>query len=474
MHVHSHVHERLIECRAKIIWLHQTRILFFFVLMWCCARNTTVRRLSVFAESPYKNAASICLRTPKGGKWGLRSSGMERRRRATRICRFLHAGKESTADGSDKEKPIIFANPATVTSKQDAYSKLPRLYVGPLPTRPILLQRIDDIGTSEANVQGPVCHADAILNLSDDQSHYLTTVLRLGRKKASTQLRVFDGQTEWLAQVLFANSEGRSSRKRFGGTTIQCQKLLRTTNAPIEKYPDDNMNSIEVRQQQHKQPIASSVWLCVAPFKKKDRWRWMIEKTVELGVNGYVFIDTEFGEESSEKNNFFLKMQSYVVEAAEQCERMDLPQFVTFASEPNNDQNNCVPDNASADVLRVALKDFLGLWSLHDKLNVHLLACRERSNSMPVWLALDEIFSGESKQDDSSVTETQANKQMVVAFLIGPEGGWSPLEEEYMNALEMRYPEKFNNVSLGPTILRAETAAMTAIAAYTLLRDANN
>jgi 16S rRNA (uracil1498-N3)-methyltransferase len=45
-----------------------------------------------------------------------------------------------------------------------------------------------------------------------------------------------------------------------------------------------------------------------------------------------------------------------------------------------------------------------------------------------------------------------------IRVAVGPEGGWSPEEEALFDA------ENWKPVSLGPRILRAETAAITAMA----------
>jgi 16S rRNA (uracil1498-N3)-methyltransferase len=44
-----------------------------------------------------------------------------------------------------------------------------------------------------------------------------------------------------------------------------------------------------------------------------------------------------------------------------------------------------------------------------------------------------------------------------VVLLVGPEGGFHPTEVEYAKTCG------FNTISLGPRILRAETAALTAV-----------
>jgi 16S rRNA (uracil1498-N3)-methyltransferase len=47
------------------------------------------------------------------------------------------------------------------------------------------------------------------------------------------------------------------------------------------------------------------------------------------------------------------------------------------------------------------------------------------------------------------------------AILIGPEGGFSPAEREKLHALPYSHP-----VSLGPRILRADTAAVAALTVW--------
>jgi 16S rRNA (uracil1498-N3)-methyltransferase len=50
-----------------------------------------------------------------------------------------------------------------------------------------------------------------------------------------------------------------------------------------------------------------------------------------------------------------------------------------------------------------------------------------------------------------------------VLALVGPAGGWEPHEVERLQAAE------FRRVSLGPRVLRAETAAIALVAALQLL-----
>jgi 16S rRNA U1498 N3-methylase RsmE len=215
----------------------------------------------------------------------------------------------------------------------------------------------------------------------------------------------------------------------------------------------------------------------------------MVEKTTELDCAGYIFLDTDYSEaiidirddsKASSKSSAAVmshgKLQAYVVEAAEQCERLTLPQFATIgssaAAKSKVSEHHATTDSAAAGVaVTTKLTDFLRAWSSEQKDNnngVKLLACRERSinsSSLSAWRALEQIYAA-----PPALHESASATGRVVAFLIGPEGGWSPKEEEMMDELEEDHPDAFFNVSLGSTVLRAETAAMTALAAFTLHR----
>ena len=70
---------------------------------------------------------------------------------------------------------------------------------------------------------------------------------------------------------------------------------------------------------------------------------------------------------------------------------------------------------------------------------------------------------------DSVIPLMQALRQTrKVAFLLGPEGGWSPEEEDLFDSLSQASNNNIQGVSLGPTVLRAETASMLAVGGWTL------
>jgi 16S rRNA (uracil1498-N3)-methyltransferase len=106
------------------------------------------------------------------------------------------------------------------------------------------------------------------------------------------------------------------------------------------------------------------------------------------------------------------RMEVHVIEAAEQCERLDVPTL-----------HDIMP-----------LKSALGKWLGGPYKDTPLFMALERADAPLLTRALPE--NGPR------------------AVLIGPEGGWSTEEREYPGNLPFLKP-----VSLGPHILRAETAA---------------
>ena len=61
-----------------------------------------------------------------------------------------------------------------------------------------------------------------------------------------------------------------------------------------------------------------------------------------MGVSGRMdelIIDADYAETSSSTTSFS-KLQAYTLEAAEQCERIELPQFVTLEMDRNDEEHN--------------------------------------------------------------------------------------------------------------------------------------
>ncbi|HWH22868.1 MAG TPA: 16S rRNA (uracil(1498)-N(3))-methyltransferase, partial [Allosphingosinicella sp.] len=160
-----------------------------------------------------------------------------------------------------------------------------------------------------------------------------------------------------------------------------------------------------VSRLREREPVPD-LWLLFAPIKK-GRIDWIVEKATELGVARLVPVLTE--RTIVDRLNLD-RLRAHMVEAAEQCERTALPEL----ADP-------------------------------EKLG-HLL------RNWPSGRTL--LFADEN--GGAPMKEVQAPAP--AAILIGPEGGFTAAEREAVRALPEARP-----VSLGPRILRADTAVVAAI-----------
>jgi len=168
-------------------------------------------------------------------------------------------------------------------------------------------------------------------------------------------------------------------------------------------------------------PVDVPVHLYASSLAKSTRRSWLLEKVTELGVDHIWWMNTELANSSSGDSE---KQHLQVVEAAEQCERMTLPKIDAIEWH---------------DVLQQVDDGTDTLW----------VFCRERSpSSTPLWKLLS----------------TPRPSFSSVHILVGPEGGWSKQELEDVAAR----PHVLQ-VSLGSTVLRAETAAMVAVSTATAM-----
>lgn len=149
------------------------------------------------------------------------------------------------------------------------------------------------------------------------------------------------------------------------------------------------------------------LWLLFAPIKR-GRIDWLIEKATELGVARLLPVLTRrtmVGRLNLER------LRAHAVEAAEQCERTALP----VLEEPRQ--------------LEAVLEDWPEDRMLH--------------------------FADEAGGDSFSPAPGPA------AILIGPEGGFTDEERAAVRAHPQARP-----ISLGPRILRADTAALAAVSLW--------
>ena len=169
-----------------------------------------------------------------------------------------------------------------------------------------------------------------------------------------------------------------------------------------------------ILERQPAQPPQTEITLCAALIKF-DHFEWMIEKATELGVAAIipmVSVRTERGLDKAAPKRLE-RWRRIGLEASQQSRRAYLPEIAEPA--------------AWREVLATA--------------GTYRYALDENSTQ-----PLPAVFPVERRADDS------------VALLIGPEGGWT--DEERSGFIAAGWAP----VSLGPSILRAETAALAALA----------
>jgi 16S rRNA (uracil1498-N3)-methyltransferase len=169
-------------------------------------------------------------------------------------------------------------------------------------------------------------------------------------------------------------------------------------------------------EQTRAQPASTaSVALHFALLKPK-RLTQLCEKATELGATTLCPLVSERTVVRSANVD---KLRAICMEAAEQSGRLSVPDVLE-------------PSESLADCLRAAAAD-----------GARVFACDERPGC-------------ETRLIDVLRQPTGAAQRRHTAFVIGPEGGWSPAEFELLRA-------HAELVSLGPNVLRAETAALSAL-----------
>jgi 16S rRNA (uracil1498-N3)-methyltransferase len=162
--------------------------------------------------------------------------------------------------------------------------------------------------------------------------------------------------------------------------------------------------TLTVGERLREREAVPDLWLLFAPIKR-GRIDWLVEKATELGVARLLPVITR--RTVVERLNLE-RLRAHAIEAAEQCERTALPEL----AEPQK--------------LAATLK---------------------------AWPAERLLYFA-----DEAGGEPFAPAPGAAAILIGPEGGFTDEERAAIRALPQARP-----VSLGPRILRADTAALAAI-----------
>lgn len=164
------------------------------------------------------------------------------------------------------------------------------------------------------------------------------------------------------------------------------------------------------------------LWLMFAPIKKA-RTDFIVEKAAELGAARILPVQTDFTNAERIRQD---RLQAHAVEAAEQCGGTFVPEVAELQP----------------------LARWLAGWDPARR----LLWCDE------ALAGAATVLAGEGVVGPGAETGRGAEGPGPWAILIGPEGGFSEGERRRLSALPF-----VRAASLGPRILRADTAAVAAL-----------
>ena len=166
-----------------------------------------------------------------------------------------------------------------------------------------------------------------------------------------------------------------------------------------------------VRQRLREAEVVPDLWLLAAPLKK-GRIDWLAEKACELGVARLMLVETRRTVVDRVNHD---RLHAHMIEAAEQCGRTAVPALDPLVK------------------LTALLRD---------------------------WPADRALFFADETGGVPAFDAMRAHDGPA-AILIGPEGGFDAGERDAIRAVPQAV-----GISLGPRILRADTAAAAATAVW--------
>jgi 16S rRNA (uracil1498-N3)-methyltransferase len=224
---------------------------------------------------------------------------------------------------------------------------------------------------------------------------------------AGAAVTLSEGQAHYLRHVMRAKAG--AAVQLFNGRDGEWRAVLDLSNKR-------HVSALPERQTRTQEP-PGDLWFCFAPIKKTAS-EFLAQKATELGASALQPVITRRTIVSRVNVG---RMFANAIEAAEQSDRLDVPECRD-------------PETLGA---------LLGAWPSTRT----ILFCDE-GGAPPMIEAL-------KGRDLSSA-----------AVLAGPEGGFDPEERAAIRALPQCVP-----VSLGPRILRADTAALAALAILQAARE---
>ena len=165
--------------------------------------------------------------------------------------------------------------------------------------------------------------------------------------------------------------------------------------------------------------IENDIWLLFAPVKKSPT-EYIVQKATELGVSKIIPIITE---RTITKNLNLNRMQDIAIESSEQCDRITIPEICAVKK----------------------LKDLILNWD----------------NDRIIFFCDETIRNNDVVKKDFQNLSTKS----FGAILVGPEGGFSANETNYLREKKFIRP-----IDLGPRILRSDTAVIAALSLWHCLK----
>ncbi len=252
--------------------------------------------------------------------------------------------------------------------------------------------------------------------LDAEESRHAVRVLRL---REGDELHVTDGKGNlYTCRIITADDRAAVIRNE--------ELVIRNSQDASVSIPNSSL-------------IIPNLHLAVAPTKNPSRMEWLVEKAVEIGVGEITLLNCDHSERSFLKTD---RLEKLAVSAMKQSLHTLLPEIHPATSlrevirnyelEIRNSQDASAPIPNSSFLIPHSIQKFIA-------------HCEADKPRVPLATAL------------------QPGHDAVV--LIGPEGDFS--EEEIVLALDCG----FQPVSLGPSRLRTETAALYAVTAFNLIND---
>ncbi|MDT7041092.1 RsmE family RNA methyltransferase [Candidatus Nitronereus thalassa] len=208
----------------------------------------------------------------------------------------------------------------------------------------------------------------------------------------------------------------KSLRFREGDELIVCDDVRHRHYVKIQSVAKTLLKGQILKTEQGPNPSTARIILGQAMLKG-DHMNWAIQKATELGVSTIIPLITERVIVRPRSDRFQSLQERYAriaLDAAQQSERWDVPEVL-----PPTSFHDFLEDNCQSPIkgILVEREKLPGIGSL----------------------PLDKELNG------------------VVVVMVGPEGGWTP--EEQREAQQ----RAFTPISMGTSILRGETAPLTAL-----------